>query len=1507
MCHYIVVVMWNCNSRNMMERNLFISILFLVVAIIFSAISQCSSALSDKRLCYDPNCSEPVSLAKTLINYHPNEPGLLSFGINVDVKVYSKEAGNRNDLWGVEINGKHGYVSKTFLKEYKILQKKLKYEVPVIPLHNNNISSNEKIKSKKNNDKSMFNTKKIDISNTQINNLDLKSTKELPYNVTDVTSSQEVVQDTILSNTKDAIDNSKISSTNGKIESNTLTKDDKVLKEVPERISDLPKILGIPLNTNVTPEKAKLTAEKIKNNLATNAKDNQSLEEVVDSNVPQESISDGAREVVYDAPNDIKSGEKHIENSDEINTKSIKSSENITTDAGSVTQSDVQNVTTSEKIETKGTESSENVITDASSVTESDVQNVKAPEGIEVKSIDSSENITADAGSVTQSDIQNVTGSDKIETKGTESSENTTTDAGSVTQSDVQNVTASEKIEIEDTESLENATIDASSVTESDLQNVTASEKIETKGTESLENATIDASSITQPDVQNITGSDKIEIKGTESSENVTTDAAGVTQPDQNVTASNKIEEKDIESSENVTTVAASATQPDQNVTASEKIETKDTESSEDVTTDADSVTLPDVQNVKAPEGIEVKGTESSENVTTDTQPDVQDVITSDEIETESTESLENVVSSTSDTIPSVQSAESTGTTDMEDTPFLGSSTKLKTKKYELRNEEIESISPLFLQLNAQDTVPMALSDNNEASEQSTETTSEFDAKDVQSDSNVVDIVPVKQARLDSQLNTYTEDVVSVAESTSNVESNLHIEDTVPTEEVTSEHPFHQVQVFSPDICLDDNGECSAEDNSTPQHSINVPHHEQYSQDSENAVIHEIQLEGNYWLTLIYLSVTATATLIFCLGYYCIENMRRDGHLIARINKLEKDLLISEAECTMMNDNLKSTKEKLVRMEDESFGSDEMVLSLRADLEASQNAKAELEDQVAMLEKDLESATEAGLELERMLREVLSSNNEVNPLAQSVEDLQTRLNTQQAANESLTNALNFKTQELEFDKLENESLSIELASVKKKYEELEVELARISEYLKQEINNKNNIEQTLTDRVQQLEMQLKEISTEKATLQKELKGKEVEAKDLVEVINRLNSNNLDMDKLYDVSHIKAEATALLEERNELKIKLAEVEGAHNLLEEHVKVIKEEILSLSEQCKTAEKEKKDAETRLEVLTNFFEEKEAQRQKEEAIWLQQQGEVVSTVERIQTMQNEIQNYKQQIEMLKREILDQEREYKNQISLLETKAHEQWVMARQVERRLEESKVEAGQLRNRLTLIEKSINDVDSEAKLHRLEANGETTTSPPLFIGAESSNSPIMFSGSSSVPPPPPPSYLHSLFPPYLPPPLPNTSGVPPYEVSQRPPPLGGRLSSPPPMPLHPPSSNRYDNAGSPPPMSPRLLPPFNHRSPPPPPFGSDMHPLPPPPPGSILPLPLGTPHSWGEESLPPLRNPGFHPPQRERVRNHKGRKRFSKVRQFWSTMEGNNCKVPCILRENHWISHIITAK
>lgn len=64
--------------------------------------------------------------------------------------------------------------------------------------------------------------------------------------------------------------------------------------------------------------------------------------------------------------------------------------------------------------------------------------------------------------------------------------------------------------------------------------------------------------------------------------------------------------------------------------------------------------------------------------------------------------------------------------------------------------------------------------------------------------------------------------------------------------------------------------------------------------------------------------------------------------------------------------------------------------------------------------------------------------------------------------------------------------------------------------------------------------------------------------------------------------------------------------------------------------------------------------------------------------------------QNESLKQEIVAQEVELKSQITILEKKAHENWVAARQAERRMEDAKQEAAQLRNRLTLRERTVNE-------------------------------------------------------------------------------------------------------------------------------------------------------------------------------------------------------------------------
>lgn len=49
------------------------------------------------------SCLEVISLAKTILAYRANDREVMSFGTNENVKVFSKGAGKRTDLWGVEV------------------------------------------------------------------------------------------------------------------------------------------------------------------------------------------------------------------------------------------------------------------------------------------------------------------------------------------------------------------------------------------------------------------------------------------------------------------------------------------------------------------------------------------------------------------------------------------------------------------------------------------------------------------------------------------------------------------------------------------------------------------------------------------------------------------------------------------------------------------------------------------------------------------------------------------------------------------------------------------------------------------------------------------------------------------------------------------------------------------------------------------------------------------------------------------------------------------------------------------------------------------------------------------------------------------------------------------------------------------------------------------------------------------------------------------------------------
>ena len=156
---------------------------------------------------------------------------------------------------------------------------------------------------------------------------------------------------------------------------------------------------------------------------------------------------------------------------------------------------------------------------------------------------------------------------------------------------------------------------------------------------------------------------------------------------------------------------------------------------------------------------------------------------------------------------------------------------------------------------------------------------------------------------------------------------------------------------------------------------------------------------------IISLGLTSLTTLIFVFGYYCIKQAKRESPLIARVNELERHLMAQNKENEGLKGEIISTKQKLTSIEDNSFGSNDMVIALKGELEKNEQDKNELLEKIGSLEKELEAAAEDGLELNKMVSELLSNQNGSESIISSVEELQQQLNEQQGEKTKLNKFL----------------------------------------------------------------------------------------------------------------------------------------------------------------------------------------------------------------------------------------------------------------------------------------------------------------------------------------------------------------------------------------------------------------------------------------------------------------------------------------------------------------------
>lgn len=398
-------------------------------------------------------------------------------------------------------------------------------------LFNNNVSSNNKLQPKQRKNKSVFDTKDA----KQIDNLDLKSTKELPQNEIGVTPSyqiidgttvhlnhnepsieptlvKDIIQATVVPNEQSAVDK-VLMNTKDKLESKEqiVEVDIKDFVKSSEKVLDLPDLIhSSPLNISAISDKIEYATENVKNESFTDEKDQ--LLNKVDTNDLQIPISDISKEtsnikgeevvelIKKDNINfnetveniDTKVHIQNIENTNQIKEPDILSSTNHI-------KSDLQNAKNSNEIE-KDNQALENVTNE----TKLEIQNA------EIKDIQASQDDTIIATSDIEVDIQNMENSYKIEIKDPQSPENITATSNNIT-SNIQNVEKSNEFEVKDIQFSQNITISTVSDIKSDVENAENSPEIEIKDIQSSENVIITTNEI-KSNVSNIENSDGIEI-----------------------------------------------------------------------------------------------------------------------------------------------------------------------------------------------------------------------------------------------------------------------------------------------------------------------------------------------------------------------------------------------------------------------------------------------------------------------------------------------------------------------------------------------------------------------------------------------------------------------------------------------------------------------------------------------------------------------------------------------------------------------------------------------------------------------------------------------------------------------------------------------------------------------------------------------------------------------------------------------------------------------------------
>ncbi|XP_001948151.2 spindle pole body component 110 isoform X2 [Acyrthosiphon pisum] len=428
----------------------------------------------------------------------------------------------------------------------------------------------------------------------------------------------------------------------------------------------------------------------------------------------------------------------------------------------------------------------------------------------------------------------------------------------------------------------------------------------------------------------------------------------------------------------------------------------------------------------------------------------------------------------------------------------------------------------------------------------------------------------------------------------------------------------------------------------------------------------------------LYFIVVAVVTLLFSLIYYKYQNGTYENHLLTLLAAKDQNLLIIEKELLLLKElntgNTQSTTERNSEIE-----------SLSDHLTKSEDIISSQAIRIENLEQEIVELTENGMEMHTLLSSALESSTQKK---EQINTLKVKLVDSENLIAALTKKNFEKSTELEKRIDSGKALSITVEELTNKNNSLAEDKAKLSLQLEEVITKNIVKESKLQSELNNLQFELDKQTHDLMTA----KNEALLSKEALQEIMSQKFNPADSKQFSSSIKLSAELKSAKQISEGYKHKLNEALKSNQQFLDHIEVLKSDIVNLENNCSKLETMNEESVNKLNILTKFFKEQEQEYLKqinEKAVLCDdREGESSDLNERIKSLNQEIFNYKSEIQSLKKEITDQETSFKIQISAADKKASDYWISFRQAERKLKEMELETAQLRNKLTMVDKKL---------------------------------------------------------------------------------------------------------------------------------------------------------------------------------------------------------------------------